>query len=103
MRAGLLKHTITLQRGTKTVSDSGTASKSWTDYATIRAELVTHSIADTGMAYGEAAKSALVFRIRHFHGLTTDDRLIFRGQTYEITNLAELGNRIMELACEVLK
>lgn len=103
MRAGLLKHTITLQRGTQTVSESGSVSNRWTDYATIRAELVTHAIADTGMAYGEAAKSALVFRIRHFHGLTADERLIYRGQTYEITALAELGNRIMELACEVLK
>lgn len=103
MRAGLLKHTITLQRGTQTVSASGTVSNHWTDFATIRAELVTHSIADTGMAYGEAAKSALVFRIRHFHGLKTDDRLIFRGETYQITTLAELGTRIMELSCEVVK
>lgn len=102
MRAGLLKHTVTLQRSTQTVSDSGSLSNRWTDYATVRAELVTHSIADAGMAYGEAAKSALVFRIRHFHGLTCDDRLIYRGQAYEITKLAELGNRVMELVCEVL-
>lgn len=103
MRAGLLKHTITLQRGTQTVSKSGTVSNRWTDFATIRAELVTHSIADTGMTFGEAAKATLVFRIRHFHGLTTDDRLTFRGETYQITTLAELGNRIMELSCEVVK
>ena len=103
MRAGLLSHTITLQRGTETVSAAGTVATAWTNFATVRAELVTHSIADTGMAYGEAAKASLVFRIRHFHGLTTDDRLVYRGQAFGITNLVELGRRAMELHCEVLK
>tara|TARA_R100000365_G_C2702992_1_gene40875 strand:+ start:72 stop:383 length:312 start_codon:yes stop_codon:yes gene_type:complete len=103
MRAGLLSHTITLQRATETVSAAGTVTTTWADFATIRAELVTHSIAETGMAFGEAAKASLVFRIRHFHGLTTDDQLIYRGQAYAITNLVELGRRAMELHCEVLK
>lgn len=102
MRAGLMSHTITLQRATETVSAAGTVTMAWTDFATIRAELVTHSIADAAMAYGEAAKTSLVFRIRHFHRLTTDDRLVYRGQAYGITDLVELGRRrIMELRCEV--
>lgn len=103
MRAGLLSHTIVLQRATEAVSAAGTVTTTWTDFATVRAELVTLSIADTGMAYGEAAKASLVFRIRHFHGLTTDDRLAYRGQAYAITNLVELGRRVMELYCEVVK
>lgn len=103
MRAGLLSHTITLQRPTETVSAAGTVTTSWADFATIRAELVTHSIANTDMAYGEAAKALLVFRIRHFHGLSTSDRLIYRGQPYCIANLVEPDRRTMELHCEVLK
>ncbi|UJW85764.1 phage head closure protein [Devosia sp. SL43] len=103
MRAGRLAHTITLQRATETVSAAGTVTTTWADFATTRAELVTHSLADAAMAYGEAAKSSLLFRIRHFHGLTPDDRVIHRGQAYEITNLAELGRRVMELTCEVVK
>lgn len=103
MRSGLLKHAITFQRATETVSAAGTVTTAWANFATMRAELVTHAIADTGMAYGEAAKASLVFRIRYFHGLTTDDRLIYRGQAYGITNLVELGQRVMELACEVIK
>ncbi len=102
MRAAQLSHTITLQRAAEQVSAAGTVTAIWTDYATIRAELVTHSIADTGMAYGEAAKASLVFRIRHFHGVTVDDRLVYRGQAYAITNMVELGRRVMELSCEVL-
>lgn len=103
MRAGLLAHTITLQRATETVSAAGTVSNGWIDFATLRAEVVTHAVTDTDRTYGEAAKAALVFRIRHFHGLTTDDRLVYRGQAYAITNLVELGRRVMELHCEVLK
>lgn len=103
MRAGQLSHTITMQRATEAVSAAGTVTTTWADYATIRAEMVTHSLADTGMAFGEAAKASLVFRIRHFHGITSDDRLIYRGQAFAITNLVELGRRAMELHCEVLK
>jgi SPP1 family predicted phage head-tail adaptor len=103
IRAGLLSHTITLQRATETVSAAGTVAETWADFATVRAELVTLSFADAGMAYGEAAKGALVFRIRHFHGLTVRDRVLYRGQAYEITNLAELGRTVMELRCEVVK
>ncbi|GHA34992.1 hypothetical protein GCM10007989_33630 [Devosia pacifica] len=103
MRAGLLSHTISLQRATEEVSAAGTVLTTWADFATVRAEMVTHSVADAGMAFGEAAKASLVLRIRHYHGLTSDDRLIFRGQAYGITNLLELGRRVMELHCEVLK
>ena len=103
MRAGQLSHTITLQRATNAVSAAGTVTTTWADFATIRAELVTHSMADTSMAFGEAAKASMVFRIRHFHGITTDDRLVYRGQAYGITNLLELGRRVMELRCEVVK
>lgn len=103
MRAGQLSHTVTLQRATEVVSAAGTVTTTWADYATIRAELVTHSLADIGMAYGDAAKASLVFRIRHFHGVTVDDRLVYRGQAYAITNLVELGRRVTELSCEVLK
>lgn len=103
MRAGLLSHTVSMQRATQTVSAAGTVATAWSDFATVRAELVTHAVADSSMAYGEAAKSALVFRIRHFHGLTVDDRLSFRGQAYGITNLVELDRRVMELHCEVVK
>lgn len=102
MRAGLLTHTIILQRATETVSAAGTVTNTWATFATVRAELVTHSIADAAMAFGEADKAALVFRIRHFHGLTADCRVIWRGQEYEITSVIELGRRAMELHCEAV-
>lgn len=103
MRAGSLSNTITLQRAVETVSAAGTVVTTWTDFATVRADLVTHAVADSGMAYGEAAKASLVFRIRHFHGLKVEDRLSHRGQAYDIINLVELGRRVMELHCEVVK
>ena len=59
MRAGLLKHTITLQRGTQTVSESGSVSNRWTDYATIRAELVP-VLADIPVLPAAAGPSAAI-------------------------------------------
>lgn len=103
MRAGQLSNTVTLQRAEETVSASGQVTKTWTDFATIRAELVTLSIADLATSFGEASKGTVAFRIRHFHGLSVNDRLSFRGQTFEIATLLEPSRRVMELHCEVVK
>lgn len=102
MRAGLLSHTIILQRASETVNAAGTVTTTWTDFAVLRAERVSNVFAEVARAYGEGDGADLVFRIRHFHGLTHRDRLIYRGQPYNITSIVELGQRkVMELRCGV--
>lgn len=104
MRAGKLDRTIILQREAEHVGAAGTVTRTWADFAVIRAELVSSVTGDTGMAYGEADKAATVFRIRYFHGLTTKDRVVYRGTAYDLTGIVELGrNRALELRCEVAR
>ncbi|WIJ24228.1 phage head closure protein [Devosia sp. RR2S18] len=101
MRAGKLDRTIILQRRTEHISPAGTVTSTWTDFAVLRAELVSNGITEGGQPYGEADTAALVFRIRYYHGLTTKDRLIYRGNPYDLTGIVELGrNRALELRCE---
>ncbi len=104
MRSGNLDRTIILQRQTDHVSAAGTVSHTWADFAVVRGELVSNGITENGFAYGEADTAATVFRIRYFHGLTTKDRLIYRGEPYDLTGIVELGrNRALELRCEASK
>lgn len=103
MRAGRLDRTIVLQRETENVSPAGTVTSIWTDFAIIRAELVSNVFAEVARAYGEGDKADLTLRIRHYHGLTAKDRLVYAGQPYGITSIVELGRRrAMELRCEAL-
>lgn len=102
MRAGRLDRTITLQRETETVSPAGTVTSTWTDFAIVRAELLSNVFVEVARAYGDDGGADLVLRIRHYHGLTTKDRLVYAGQPYGITGIVELGRRrAMELRCEV--
>lgn len=102
MRAGRLDRTIILQRETEAVSPAGTVTSTWTDFAIVRAELVSNVFAEVARAYGEGDGAEMVFRIRHYHGLSIKDRLVYAGQPYGITGIVELGRRrAMEVRCEV--
>lgn len=103
MRAGTLNHTLVLQRRTETVTPAGAVAVTWTDFATVRAERLASAAMLSGMPYGEAEKARLQFRIRHFHGLSTADRVIYRGEPFAIVEIGEFGRRLMELTCEVPK
>jgi len=101
MRAGRLDRTIILQREAESVSPAGTVTSTWTDFAILRAEPISSTFAEVARAYGEGDGADLVLRIRHYHGLTTKDRLVYAGQPYGITGIVELGRRrAMELHCE---
>ncbi|MBJ7578147.1 phage head closure protein [Devosia sp. MC532] len=102
MRAGRLDRTITLQRQSEIVSSAGTVTATWTDFAVLRAELLSNLSAEVARAYGEGEGADMVFRIRHYHGLTTKDRVVYAGQSYGISAIVQLGRRrAMELRCKV--
>jgi SPP1 family predicted phage head-tail adaptor len=104
MRTGRLDRTVNLQRLTETVNAAGTVSTVWTTFATVRAELVSNLLTETGYAFGEADTDALVFRIRYRSGLTTTDRLTYEGRAYNLVGIVETGRRrALELRCEAVK
>lgn len=104
MRAGRLDRTVNLQRLTETVNMAGTVNAAWATFATVRAELVSNTLTETGYAFGEADNDALAFRIRYRSDLTTKDRLTYEGRAYDVIGVVEIGRRrALELRCEAVK
>lgn len=98
IRAGKLDRQIVIERQTETVAASGAVSNTWAPVVTVRAELVQRSADEYLTGYGEAETSSAVFRIRYLAGVTTADRVIFDGNTYDIDEITELGRtRALEL------
>jgi SPP1 family predicted phage head-tail adaptor len=93
MRAGKLDRTITLERKSETVSDSGAIVPAWTNIATVRAQIVTQSAVEFLTGFGEAESGTIVFRIRYLPGITTADRVSYAGQAYNIKEITEIGRR----------
>lgn len=93
MQAGKLQHRIEIQRVVETVLASGHVDKDWTIYARGRAELRQASISEYLTGFGEADAGAGVFLIRWIPGVTTGDRIIHGGKTWNIVAIAEIGRR----------
>lgn len=104
MRAGTLDRTITLQSVTTTVDDYGTPAEAWTDFATVRAQLVQASTTEYLRTYGETATKADIFRIRWLDGVTDRHRIVYNGGNYNIRQVTEIGRRQgLELRAEIVR
>ena len=92
MRAGKLDRIITIQRGTK-AKVGPHAVPTWTDIATVRAEIVQQSASEFLTGFGEAETGTVIFRLRYLDGITTVDQIAYDGRLYNIKEIAEIGRR----------
>lgn len=104
LRPGRCRHTITLQRAALAVNEFGTEVPTWSDLATLRAELVSEEAAEVAAeTAGTRGRRAVTFRTRIFGGITVGDRIMWRGLAFDIVGLGggdfEEG-RGLELKCE---
>lgn len=100
MKAEKMDRKLTIQRGSTTVDDYGTPAFTWADVATVPAQVIKRSTSEFVRAQGATDESIIVFRLRYIAGLTNADRLQFDGQSFNITELTELGRKDgIELRC----
>lgn len=93
-------HVITVERSATTLNDYGTASRAWTEVATLRAEIVSRTTEEFLRAQGAVDETAIVFRTRWIAGVTNADRVSFDGKAYNIREVTEIGRRKgLELRC----
>jgi SPP1 family predicted phage head-tail adaptor len=101
MRAGRLDRSIIIERKTEAVSDSGAVASSWSVIASPRAEVLQASAAEFLTGMGEEERGTIVFRIRYVAGITTEDRITYSGEAYNLVEIKEIGRRRgLELRCE---
>ena len=93
MRAGRLDRTITLQTRTDTLDDAGTPTTTWTTLATLRAELRQNAAAEEMRAWGGSNELLEVFRTYFLDGVTTDCRVLFEGEAFDVVRIVEIGRR----------
>ncbi|MBF2716889.1 phage head closure protein [Agrobacterium vitis] len=93
MRAGKLDRIITIERQIETVKPSGAVAAAWTNFDTVRAEIVQQSASEFLTGFGEAESNSVIFRIRYLPGITTADRVSYNGATYDLKEVSEIGRR----------
>lgn len=104
MRAGKLDRSITIQKFTSTVNDYGSPVESWTDVATLRAQVLQSSTEEFLRGYGEAETTAIILRIRWRDGIIPDNRVVYDGRNLNIREIKEIGRRKgLDLRCEEVR
>jgi SPP1 family predicted phage head-tail adaptor len=93
MRAGKMDRTISIQGFTNTVDDFGTPVETWTDRATLRAQLIQSSTEEFIQAYGASDETVIIFRTRWIGGVTNADRIQYEGSAFNIKETKEIGRR----------
>lgn len=93
MRAGKLDRTIIIERLTKTLNENRMPVFAWTNFATVRAEILQQSANEFLTGFGEAEAGAIIFRIRYLSGITTADRVTYAGTVYDLQEIKEIGRR----------
>mgnify|MGYP001093808054 CR=1 FL=1 len=92
MRAGKLDRTIQIQRFSSAPNDFGTPVETWTDVATLRAQIIQSSTEEF-IKDGAVDETAIIFRTRWISGVTTADRIQYEGSQFNIRETREIGRR----------
>lgn len=93
MRSGALDRTIRIQALTLVDDIYGNQIETWTDTATVRAQLLQASTEEFQRGWGTSSEPTYVFRIRWLDGVTLVNRIIHDGIIRPIVELKEIGRR----------
>lgn len=101
MRAGQLDREITIQRSEHVVDEYGTPISTWTDLATVRAEIVQASTEEFIRGWGASDETVIIFRTRWLAGVMLADRIKCAPEAYfNLKEIKEIGRRKgLELRC----
>lgn len=97
MRAGQLRHQITLQQAVESQDAYGAVTVVWSDVATVRAAYEPQSGKE---AYAEAqqqAEAVVRFRIRYRAGIVPKMRILFDGRVFDIQSVIDVYGRRKQL------
>jgi len=101
MRAGDLRHRITLQQKTETRDSFGAVIETWNDVATLYASIEPLRGKEFFDAQQVNAEVTIRIRIRYRSGVTPNMRVLFGTRTFDIQSVINVDerNREMILMC----
>ena len=90
MRAGSLRHEITVEKNTKAEDSKGVYVNAWTTRTTLRAEIEYIS---SSLEEGSRQVTSATFHTRYDSAVIREDRISFDGKYYEIVSILPDGRK----------
>ncbi len=102
MRAGKLRHQITIERLTQGQDEYGAPSGSWEPVGTFAASIEPLTGREYLAAFAIQSEVTTRLRLRFVPGILPSDRATYRGITYDVLSIInrEMRNIELELMCK---
>lgn len=102
MRAGELRHIITIQEPAKAVDEYGGDYVTWSDFATVRAKKRPLRGRELMAAQAAQSETEVMFYIRYLSGVNSKMRIVHGSDYYDITSVVNVNeqNRELEIAAK---
>lgn len=97
MRAGALRHRITIERRTEAQSASGMPTYTWATFKTANAEIKTTAGREGLAAEQIVSESTHTVRMRYQPGILSDMRVKYHARTFEINHIDNVLEKDAEL------
>jgi len=97
IRAGRLRHYVTVQQATETQDTDGGVIQTWATYGYTYAEISPKSGSEDFAAAGINASVVHEIRIRYLKGLVPKMRIVHGDRTFEIVGVVNWGERDREM------
>lgn len=89
MRAGKLRHAITIQRKSVTTDEYGGPVESWADVATVAASVEPMAGRELANAQTVNAEITTKITMRYLSGVLASDRITFEGKFYNLQSVVD--------------
>lgn len=105
MRAGSLKHRVTIQQRADTRNDAGEVIAEWQDVVTVWGQIETASARGVLLYKGSASQVSHTLRIRYREGINSEQRVKFGSRFFDIEGIinTDQENRELQLFCNELE
>lgn len=90
---GELHHKVQIQAADVTTDDDGSIIETWRTIATVWANPNPTSGGERWKDAALATSNLFIFKMRYFRGLTTKNRILFDGRTFDIKNVQDVNER----------
>lgn len=103
MKLGRKRHRVTIERATARQTATGAMEKTWTSLGQVWAEIIPQRGDEASEQMQLGATLAHTIRMRRTGAaisLTPADRIIYAGRTFEVTVVADIGERNREIECQ---
>lgn len=97
MKAGRLRHRITIQKATEAQDSTGQAVKTWSTFTRCWSEIVPLSGRELQAAQAISAEASHSIRIRHVDGITPKHRIAYGSRVFDINGITDTNERGREL------